>query len=133
MICGVGCRCGLDPELLWLWLWHRPVTTALIGPLAWEPPYAIGVALEKAKRPKKKKKKDLCSHVIILQMKVSLKTSSYMFFPLNEVTNSNIFHKMSRHLQWIDESFSNKLAIGSWSGYAARISECLQTEILLFL
>ena len=58
MSCGVGCRCGLDPELLWLWLWHRPVTTALIGPLAWEPPYAIGVALEKAKRQKKKKKKE---------------------------------------------------------------------------
>ena len=28
--------------------------TALIGPLAWEPPYALGAALEKAKRPKKK-------------------------------------------------------------------------------
>ena len=27
-----------------------------IGPLAWEPPYAAGVALEKAKRQKKKKK-----------------------------------------------------------------------------
>ena len=35
-----------DPELLWLW--HRPVATALIRPLAWEHPYATGVALEKA-------------------------------------------------------------------------------------
>ena len=34
--CGVGCRCGLDPELLWLW--HRPVATAPIRPLAWESP-----------------------------------------------------------------------------------------------
>ena len=33
-----------------LWFWHRPVATALIRPLAWEPPYAAGVALEKAKR-----------------------------------------------------------------------------------
>jgi len=31
------------------------VATAPIGPLAWEPPYAAGVALEKAKRKKKKK------------------------------------------------------------------------------
>jgi len=28
------------------------VATALIRPLAWEPPYAAGVALEKAKRQK---------------------------------------------------------------------------------
>jgi len=29
------------------------VATALIRPLAWEPPYAAGVAQEKAKRQKK--------------------------------------------------------------------------------
>ena len=38
-----------------LWLWCRPVATALIRPLAWEPPYAAGVAPEKAKGKKKKK------------------------------------------------------------------------------
>ena len=32
-----------------LWLWHRLAATALIRPLAWEPPYAAGVALEKTK------------------------------------------------------------------------------------
>ena len=32
----VGCRHGSDPTLLWLW--SRPVATALIRPLAWEPP-----------------------------------------------------------------------------------------------
>ena len=37
-------------------LWCKPATTALIRPLAWEPPYAVGAALEKTKRPKKKKK-----------------------------------------------------------------------------
>ena len=45
-----------DPALLWLWC--RLVAKAPIRPLAWEPPYAIGAALEKAKRQKKKKKKD---------------------------------------------------------------------------
>ena len=49
--CGVGRRFGSDPELLWLW--RRPVAVALIRPQAWEPPYAAGVALEKAKRKKK--------------------------------------------------------------------------------
>ena len=51
---GVGCRRGLDPGLLWLW--RRLAATALIRPLAWEPPYAVGAAQEMAKRQKKKKK-----------------------------------------------------------------------------
>ena len=55
MGCSVGCRHGLDPTFLWLW--HRLVATAPIGPLAWEPPYAARAAQEKAKRQKKKKKK----------------------------------------------------------------------------
>ena len=53
--CGVGRRCGLDPALLWLW--RRLLATAPIGPLAWEPPYAVGAAQEIAERPKKKKRK----------------------------------------------------------------------------
>ena len=53
MSCGVSCRLGLDPMLLWLWL--RPPATAPIRPLAWEPPYVMGVALEKVKRQKDKK------------------------------------------------------------------------------
>ena len=55
MNCGVGCRRGPNPMLLWLWC--SPVATTLIRPLAWEPPYAVGAALEKAKRQKKKKEK----------------------------------------------------------------------------
>ena len=50
MSCVVGHRGGSDPSLLWLW--HRPAATALIRPLAWEPPYVTGVALETAKRQK---------------------------------------------------------------------------------
>ena len=40
--CGVGRRHGLDPALLWLWHW--PAAIAPIGPLAWDPPYAVGMA-----------------------------------------------------------------------------------------
>ena len=54
MSCGAGCRC--DSDLALLWLWHRPEATGPIRPLAWEPPYAEGVALEKTKKKKKKKK-----------------------------------------------------------------------------
>ena len=33
-------------DLALLWLWGRPAATALIGSLAWEPPYALGMALK---------------------------------------------------------------------------------------
>ena len=52
MSCGVGCRRGSDPALLWLWC--RLAATAPVRPLAWEPPYAAGVAQKNGKRPKKK-------------------------------------------------------------------------------
>ena len=40
-----------DP--VWLWLWCRPAATAPIRPLAWEPPYALGAALEKTNKQKR--------------------------------------------------------------------------------
>ena len=45
--CGVGHRRGLD--LVLLWLWCRLVATAVIQPLALEPPYAVGTTLKKTK------------------------------------------------------------------------------------
>ena len=42
-------------DLVLLWLWCRLATVAPIRPLAREPPYATGTALERAKRQKKKK------------------------------------------------------------------------------
>ena len=48
MSCGIGSRRGLDPTLLWLWC--RPATVALIRPLAWEFPFAMGAALKKKKK-----------------------------------------------------------------------------------
>ena len=51
MSCGVGRRRGSDPVLLWLW--HRPVAIAPIGPLTWEPLYAVGATPEWQKDKKK--------------------------------------------------------------------------------
>ena len=56
MSCGVGHRCGSDPTLLWLW--RRLAATAPIQPLAWEPPHAVGVALEKTKKKEEKKEEE---------------------------------------------------------------------------
>ena len=52
--CGVGHRHSTDPVLLWLWC--RPAVVALIRPLAWELPYALGAALKQGKKKKKKSK-----------------------------------------------------------------------------
>ena len=48
MSCGVGHRHGLDPVLLWLW--RRLAAAALIQPLAWELPCAVGAALKRRKK-----------------------------------------------------------------------------------
>ena len=55
MSCGVGRRRGSD--LAWLRLWCRLAAAAPIGPLAWEPPHAVGAALKRQKTKKKKRKK----------------------------------------------------------------------------
>ena len=85
---GVGCRCGLDPVLLWLWC--RPVATAPIRPLTWEPPCAMGVAL---KRQKDKKK-------ILLLKGVNHHLSLYRVASCNlfatvtsKITNHSSYHK----------------------------------------
>ena len=51
MSCGIGLRCGLDFALLWLWC--RQATAALIRPLAWELPYAMGADLKSKKQTNK--------------------------------------------------------------------------------
>ena len=57
MSCGVGCRCGSD--LVLLWLWHRPAAVAPMRPLAWgKPPYTTGAALKREKKKKKPLKVD---------------------------------------------------------------------------
>ena len=63
MSCGVGHRYSSDPTLLWLWC--RLAATAPIRPLDWEPPYAVGAALKKAKgqQQQQKKKKQKTSNM----------------------------------------------------------------------
>ena len=64
MNCGVVCRRGLDLALLWLW--YRPVATAPIQSLAWEPPYAAGAAQENGKKKKRKHAQYLKKNKLII-------------------------------------------------------------------
>ena len=70
MSVGIGHRSGLDLALLWLW--GRPAATAPIQPLAWEPPFAIGVAPKKAK---KKKKSSWINYGAFIQCLMSLQVN----------------------------------------------------------
>ena len=50
-----------------------PEATALIGPLAWEPPYAMSVALENAKKKKKSEIKQDISDLKIFRISTIFK------------------------------------------------------------
>ena len=65
---GVGCR--RDSNLVLLWLWRRPGAKAPIRPLAWEPPYAEGVALKR--KEGRKKALDVIYTLTVVLMEVTL-------------------------------------------------------------
>ena len=76
-----GCRGGLDLALLWLW--HRPVAIALIRPLAWKSPYAMGAALQKQNKTNKQKNPSQSFECKCSQIMDSPKTLNSTANPLN--------------------------------------------------
>ena len=98
MSCDVGCRRGSDAALLWLWC--SLAATAPIRPLAWEPPYAEGAALEEAKRQKENNNKikfvPFCqTNFLAFPDKIPLMTS-------NVVRISNYVRKPLAHWHVVD-------------------------------
>ena len=61
MTCGVGHRRSSEPVA-------RLVATVSTGPLAWEPPYAVGVALKDKKTKKKIKNYEITTRHIIIKL-----------------------------------------------------------------
>ena len=57
--------------------WCKPEATAVIQPLAWEPPYAMGAALKK-----KKKKKDTEERTLHSTWHMWLSKNDYFLYPL---------------------------------------------------
>ena len=109
MSCGVSHRCSSDLALLWLW-WRLLATTP-IGPLAWEPTYAMGAALEKAKRQKNKNKKNeelhLC-HLLVVQQW----TNRLTFLDLSSLNFTNKYVQFGYHfICKVIFSFCNNLVI----------------------
>ena len=106
--CGLGCRQGSDPMLLWC----RPVAVTLIQSLAWEAPYTMGTALKKKKKKKKTPKKPPphffpreiihCVLTLIFQ-----KSVFYLFLQLTSMRNKDDLDrmKMVEKKDWNSTSF----------------------------
>ena len=94
MSCGVDCRRGSDPVLLWLWC--RLAATAPIRPLAWEPPYAVVAAQEMAKRQKKKKKKKRKNKGITRLTTDTTPQQNKTSTPIEKCANSSVYIVISQ-------------------------------------
>ena len=78
-----------------LWLWHRLAAIALICPLAWEHPYAIGVALKRKKKSQVLRPADshrvIWCHNIKTSIKLRAKGVTSTYHP-PEHTNQSILN-----------------------------------------
>ena len=70
--CELWCKLQTRLDLALLWLWHRPAVMALIWPLAWKPPYALGAApkWQKTKQNKKTADNEQIPHELCLISKL---------------------------------------------------------------
>ena len=75
---GVGRRCGSDPALLWLWC--RPMATALIRPPSLGTSMCHSVALKKKKKRKKRKKKKDNEPLEIIHKSLCVCIHIYLFW-----------------------------------------------------
>ena len=99
---GIGHRCGSNPVLLWLWC--RLAATALIRPLAWEPPYATSAALKSQKEKEKQKGSEhkvnsimghlISSPTVMHSSRVRLKESHTFNSPI-PICNQRLHHIQS--------------------------------------
>ena len=87
MSSGIGHRHGLDATLLWLWC--RLAAAAPIGPLAWEPPCAMGAALEREKETKKTQKKPQNYMILSIDAEKTFDKIQHQFLIKNPPENAH--------------------------------------------
>ena len=100
MSCGVSRRHGSD--LVLLWLWCRLAAIALIGPLAWEPPYASGAALKSKKKKKKPTVLPFIVSAICSPLHVTLKLFPWrgeVYFPISFIW-AGVWNDLANRIKW---------------------------------
>ena len=138
MSCGVGCRCGPDRALLWLWC--RPAVVAPNQLLAWELPCAMGVALKgRGKRKEicvmchinsRKRKKDMGIPIMAQQKRIWLASMRTQFLSLASLSGLRIQHcrELWCSLQtWLRSYVA--VAVASASGCSSGLTPSLGTSI----
>ena len=117
MSCGVGCRHGLDPTLLWLWC--RPAAITPIRPLAWESPYVMSVALKRLKINKSNPcllVPEFLSHNRKLSPKYTAgKETTVSFYKTwNRAHCFSLMHYAEDGMPFLDPFSPYTLLLGSW-------------------
>ena len=91
--CGISCRCGSDPVLLWLWC--RSAAAAPTHPLGRELPYAASAALKEEKKKRNQNKVTMCRsqlhYLLALWFLSSCITSLYFSFLIFKIVQ-NRYH-----------------------------------------
>ena len=107
--CGVGHRRGSNWALLWPCLWHKPGAVAPIQLLAWELPYASGVALKR-----KKKKEFICTKIPLNRAVLDWKCLGRLYGQeLGEMFMEKKWKQSKEIIGWLQ--LKAKLAICNWS------------------
>ena len=129
MTCDVGCRCSSDLALRWLWC----RLAALIGPWAWEPEYAMGVA---QKRQKKKKPQKTQQPIIQFTKEVCFGMFDVMILPCikNFIKGArpSLFKPWLHHNCFIREQMFPSISTGFWLKEITKYLSHLRTVMFFF-
>ena len=96
MSCAVGCRCGSDPALLWVWC--RPAAIAPMRPLAWEPPCALGSA-----PPQKKNEFTIGPLWFFIYLCLNIKRETYACLLLSSCNMTSGMATLGSHVKYMNQ------------------------------
>ena len=127
-----------------LWLWRRPTAATKIQPLAWEAPYASGVALGKKKKKERERiHSEITVHLSTMRQEAKKNFLDFMVQNLNKLFfvkefafqhNSNIFINKHFFLELLQEAAgSGVIQLGLENQNRPNLSSGSTDQMLPFL